>query len=202
MSRRSNNGQQEIRLYDNAVERDRLENLGELYGVINSIECLEKAFAGDYITKEEYKSECTKLLSQYNIMLRDTNIEGFFKKYRINCPLAMARIKEGKPVTIDDAGSTALRIAQVTELFITFLDLLRLNTRDVDQLYPTLSDLHDTINAMTTLPPGNGPKSKVERWYKELSKMNASDTISDEMSREMVFQLDNAYNDLKKMLMS
>lgn len=67
MSRRSNNGLQEIRLYDNAVERDRLENLGELYGVINSIECLEKAFAGDYITKEEYQRECLKLLAQYKV---------------------------------------------------------------------------------------------------------------------------------------
>uniref|UniRef100_A0AC35UAD9 Vacuolar protein sorting-associated protein 28 homolog n=1 Tax=Rhabditophanes sp. KR3021 TaxID=114890 RepID=A0AC35UAD9_9BILA len=197
---RDSSSNQEIRPYDNPAERDKLESLGELYAVINSIECLEKAFAGDYVSKEEYHKECTKLLAQYKLMIGETQIEKFIRKYRVNCPLAIKRVKEGKPVTINDGGSTALRIAQVTELFITFLDLLRLNTRDVDALHPTLSDLNDTIIAMTNLPATCEPKSKVAFWFNELNKMNASDTITDDMAREMVFQLDNAYNILKKML--
>lgn len=58
---------QEIRLYDNIIERDRMENMAELYAVLNALESLEKVFSRDYIPPKEYTAECSKLLVQYKV---------------------------------------------------------------------------------------------------------------------------------------
>lgn len=58
---------QEVRLYDNAAERERLENMENMYSILNSLECLEKVFSRDYIPPKEYTAECSKLLVQYKV---------------------------------------------------------------------------------------------------------------------------------------
>lgn len=58
---------QEVRLYDNHAERERTDNMAELYAILNSLECLEKVFSRDCIKQEEYTSACTKLLNQYRV---------------------------------------------------------------------------------------------------------------------------------------
>jgi hypothetical protein len=44
---------QEVRLGRNATERERYDNMAELYAVINSLECLEKAYIRDCISAKE-----------------------------------------------------------------------------------------------------------------------------------------------------
>lgn len=61
---------QDVRLYENNRERERVDSLSELYAVLKSLECLETLFAGDYINHEEYAGECTKLLRQYKVIVK------------------------------------------------------------------------------------------------------------------------------------
>lgn len=58
---------QEVRLYDNNTERDRIDNMAELYAMINALECLEKVYSRDYVASNEYTAECSKLLVQIKV---------------------------------------------------------------------------------------------------------------------------------------
>lgn len=52
---------QEVRLFENSAERERVDNMAELYAVLISLEHLEKAFSRDYIQPKEYTAECSRV---------------------------------------------------------------------------------------------------------------------------------------------
>lgn len=55
--------------------------------------------------------------------------------HQLDCPLAMERIKEDRPITIkDDKGNLNRCIADVVSLFITVMDKLRLEIRAMDEV--------------------------------------------------------------------
>lgn len=62
-------------------------------------------------------------------------------------------------------GNTLKCIADIVELFITFLDQLKLNIRAVDELFPNLTELLNSINAMSQLPDDFDAKIKVKAWF-------------------------------------
>ncbi|VDK73305.1 unnamed protein product [Onchocerca ochengi] len=194
---------QEVRLYENSMERERVDNMSELYAVLNALECLEKVFSRDCIAAKEYTAECSKLLVQYKVALRlvQCDIDEFVKKYRIECPAALERIREDRPITVkDDKGNTLKCIAEIVEMFITFLDQLKLNVRAVDELFPTLNELNVSINSMITLPDHFDAKLKVIQWHDKLKSMSASEEITDEDARQMIFDLETAYNSFTRFL--
>jgi len=200
----ANNLMQEVRLFENSSERERVDNMSELYAVLNSLECLEKVFSRDYILPKEYTAECSKLLVQYKVALRlseGTNIEEFVKKYRIQCPAALERIREDRPITVrDDKGNALKCIADIVELFITFLDQLKLSIRAVDELFPNLSELHISIQSMSSLPGDFDAKLKVKNWHDKLKGMAASEEISDDIARQMIFEIETAYQEFSRFL--
>jgi len=198
---------EEIRLYRNASERERIDNMSELYAVINSLECLEKVFIRDCISPKEYTGACSKLLVQYKTAFKLVQgsefpkVEEFMKKYRMNCPTALERIKEDRPITIrDDKGNTSKCIADIVSLFITISDHLKLNIHAVDELHPNLNELYASMSAMSSLPNDFEGKIKVKAWLDKLSEMNASDELSEEQARQMAFELDTAYSAFNRFL--
>ena len=55
-------------------------------------------------------------------------VEDFMRKYRMDCPAALVRIKEDRPITVkDDKGNTQKMIADTVALFITSHHKLQLN---------------------------------------------------------------------------
>jgi len=144
---------QEIRLSETITEREKIDNACEVYAVLNTLEFLEKAFARDYISPKEYTAECSKLLVQFNVAKKlleaHMSVEEFIRAYSVKCTAALLRIQEGRPITVrDDKGNKLKCIADIVALFITLLDLLKLNTRAVDELFPTIDDLYDSLNSM------------------------------------------------------
>jgi ESCRT-I complex subunit VPS28 len=93
--------------------------------------------------------------------LHGTNIEEFVRKYRINCPAALERIKEGRPMTM--RGDRVKCVAEIVELFITLLDQINLNIRSVDELFQTLNNLYSALNSMS-LTHNDDIKLKVHKW--------------------------------------
>ena len=72
----------QVRLYRNPREREKIDNLAELFAVINTLQCLEKAYIRDSVKNkvniniqtrlkfkinlcQEYTGNCSKLLVQY-----------------------------------------------------------------------------------------------------------------------------------------
>ncbi|GMT28362.1 hypothetical protein PFISCL1PPCAC_19659 [Pristionchus fissidentatus] len=195
---------QEIRLYENNAEREQMDNLGELFAVLNALEHLEKMFARDYVPHDAYKTECFKLLDQYKVamrVVRGADAESFAQKYRLHCPAALERIRDGRPIEAkDDRGNAYKNIAFIVERFITALDCLRLETREVDELFPNISDLYSAINAMSSLPAEFSGRAKVKKWFDKLSVMAATDAITEDERRQAVLDLEQSYNEFTEFL--
>uniref|UniRef100_A0A1B6EPB6 Vacuolar protein sorting-associated protein 28 homolog n=1 Tax=Cuerna arida TaxID=1464854 RepID=A0A1B6EPB6_9HEMI len=198
---------EDVKLFRNAREREKYDNMADLYAVINTLQNLEKAYIRDCVTPKEYTAACSKLLVQYKAAFKQVqgdefpSIEGFVKKYRLDCPAAMERIKEDRPITIkDDKGNTSKCIADIVSLFITLMDKLRLEIKAMDELHPDLRDLVDTMNRLSLLPSDFDGKRKVAEWLAVLDSMQASDELSETQVRQLIFDLESSYNAFNKLL--
>ncbi|XP_072911362.1 vacuolar protein sorting-associated protein 28 homolog [Hemitrygon akajei] len=200
---------EEVKLYKNAREREKYDNMAELFAVVKTLQALEKTYIKDCVTPTEYTAACSRLLVQYKAAFRQvqgadiTSIDEFCRRYRLDCPLAMERIKEDRPITIkDDKGNLNRCIADIVSLFITVMDKLRLEIRAMDEIQPDLRELMETMNRMSNLPPDFEGKEKVDQWLQKLSAMLASDELDDVQVRQMLFDLESAYNSFNRFLHS
>ncbi|KAI4500583.1 hypothetical protein M0802_004175 [Mischocyttarus mexicanus] len=198
---------EEVKLYKNAREREKHDNQADLYAVVNTLQHLEKAYIRDCVTPKEYTAACSKLLVQYRAAFKQVQsdqfptIDAFARAFRLDCPAALERIKEDRPITIkDDKGNTSKCIADIVSLFITLMDKLRLEIKAMDQLHPDLRDLMDTMNRLSILPSDFDGKEKVSEWLQTLNNMSASDELSDTQVRQLIFDLETSYNAFNKML--
>jgi ESCRT-I complex subunit VPS28 len=68
-----------IELYSSSKERQHYDDLANLFSIITATEHLERAYALDSITQEEYTRECNKLISQFRLAekaaLQGTTVE-------------------------------------------------------------------------------------------------------------------------------
>jgi ESCRT-I complex subunit VPS28 len=110
-------------LYKNARELEKYDNMAELFAVVKTMQALEKAYIKDCVTPNEYTAACSRLLVQYKAAFRQVqgseigSIDEFCRKFRLDCPLAMERIKEDRPITIkDDKGNLNRCIADVVSV--------------------------------------------------------------------------------------
>ncbi|XP_015791645.1 vacuolar protein sorting-associated protein 28 homolog [Tetranychus urticae] len=194
---------EDVRLYRNSREREMYDNLADLYAVVNTLQCLEKAIIKDAVSPKEYDACCEKLLVQYQAAFKQIQdefqtIEAFMKKYRFDCPLALARIKEGKPIALKDDKNKC--IADITSLYITIQDKLRLNYKSTDELQPDLLALLETMNRLSILPPDFEGKTKIQDWLKVFSSMSASDELNDSQVRQLIFDLETGFTGFNKLL--
>lgn len=130
-----------------------------------------------------------------------TTVEAFMKKYRLDCPLAMERIREDRPITIrDDKGNTSKCIADIVSLFITVTDKLRLGMKSTDELQPDVRDLYDTMNRLSLIPSNYEGKQKIREWLDVFASMAASDELSETQVRQFIFDLETGYSSFNKLL--
>jgi len=180
--------------------------MADLYAVINTLQSLEKAYIRDAVLAKEYTATCSKLLVQYKAAFKQVQsefqtVEAFMKKYRLDCPAALERIKEDRPITIkDDKGNTSKCIADIVSLFITIMDKLRLEIRAMDEIHPDLRELTETMTRLSILPEDFEGKEKVQRWLDKLGEMQASEELDDSEVRQMLFDLESAYNGFNRVL--
>uniref|UniRef100_A0A2A4IWJ0 Vacuolar protein sorting-associated protein 28 homolog n=1 Tax=Heliothis virescens TaxID=7102 RepID=A0A2A4IWJ0_HELVI len=198
---------EEVKLYRNAREREKHDNMAELYAVVSTLQHLEKAYMRDCVRAQEYTAACSRLLVQYKVAFKQVqadefpNIEAFVAKYRLDCPAALERIRENKPNLIkDDKGNTNKYIAEIVSLFITLMDKLRLEFRAMDMIQPELRDLRDTMDRLIMLPEDFEGKVKVQEWVDKLSEMSASDELSEGQVRQLLFDLETSYGAFNKFL--
>jgi len=196
---------EEVRLYSTNSERERYESLATLYGIIVALDYLERAYIRDSISAAQYSPACTRLLSQYNTMLRLVSddvpsLEEFMAKYKMDHPAALHRLRVGVPATVEHASEqgggteTAQAVAETTQNFITFMDALRLRLRAKDQLHPLLQELMTGYARFKGSAEWQG-RSRIVGWLITLNSMKASDEITEEQSRQLLFDIDHAYQE-------
>ena len=179
----------------------------ELFAVINTLQNLEKAYIKDLVPAAEYTSQCSKLLVQYKAAFRQVqgrefpDVETFMRKYRLDCPAALERIREQRPISIkDDKGNKSKTIAETVALFITIMDKLRLGIKSMDELYADIKDLSDSLDRLSDLPPDFEGKARVSKWLTTLSGMGAAEELDDAQVRQMTFDLESVYSEFQKTL--
>lgn len=200
---------EEVKLFRHAREREKYDNMADLFALVSTLQNLEKAYIRDCVTPQEYTAACSKLLVQYKVAFKliqgeeFPTIDVFVKKYRLDCPAALERIREDRPITIkDDKGNTSKCIADIVSLFITIMDKLRLGIKAMDELHPELRDLVDTMNRLSIIPESFEGKVKVRTWLETLNSMQASDELSDDQVRQFLFDLESAYSAFNNLLHS
>lgn len=194
---------EEIVLYRSSRERQAYDDQGTLYAIILATEHLERSYARDAITNQEYTTECNKLISQFRLAekaaLKDgMTTESFMELYEMDCPRATERLlRMGVPEPIrqvsNQSGGVAVTVAETVQHFITTMDAVKLEQRAVDELQPLLSDLMDSLTRLPETPNDFEPNRKVKHWLQKLNSMRAIDEIDDDDSRQLYHDLDSAY---------
>ncbi|KAI8816405.1 vacuolar protein sorting-associated [Fimicolochytrium jonesii] len=203
----------EIRLYTNNKEREKYDNMADLYGIIVATEHLERAYIRDAISAQEYTPACLKLIAQYKTALNLVgdwvpDVNAFIKEYQLSCPAATRRLLEiGVPATIEHAttdttgsAGSAKFVAETVQSFITLMDSLKLNYVAVDQIHPQLSDLIQSLNKVPSLPKDYEGKGKIRDWLITLNKMKASEEIDADQVRQLLFDLESALTEFHRSL--
>eukprot|EP00980_Cylindrotheca_fusiformis_P002901 scaffold675_cov103-Cylindrotheca_fusiformis.AAC.12 len=197
--------EEEIVLYQSSRERQAYDDQATLYAIILATEHLERSYARDAITNQEYTTECNKLISQFRLAekaaLKDgMTTETFMEVYEMDCPRATERLlRMGVPEPIrqgganDSSAGVAVTVAETVQHFITTMDAVKLEQRAVDELQPLLSDLMESLTRLPETPNDFEPNRKVKHWLQKLNMMRAVDEIDEDDSRQLYHDLDSAY---------
>lgn len=186
------------------------DNMAELYSIILATEKLEKAYVKDAIRSDDYHNECGKLIAKFKTlysMLSTTvpSIDQFMMDYQLDCPAAKNRlINIGVPATVEFGGKAGNEvqgklIAETVQYFITAMDNLKLNMTSQDQIQPLIQDLFDAIQR-NSLRDFDDHKEKLKRWLIVLNAMSAHEELDDTQVRQLLFDLESAYNSFHRAL--
>ncbi|PNS21635.1 Vacuolar protein sorting-associated protein 28 2 [Sphaceloma murrayae] len=210
------NPDEEVKLATNAAERDLYESLAEIYSIIVTLDALEKAYLKDSIAENEYTETCSRLLKQYKSNLSDENVfkafgdlDSFKDEWGLEVPRATDRLKIGLPATIEapttrhgpqgsGSNAAAAHIVAASEDFITVLDAIKMNMLSKDQLHPFLVDTIQAVNKVTDQEFEN--KGKIVQWLITLNQMRAAEELSMDQAREMLYDIERAYDGFKAVL--
>ena len=188
----------EVKLSNNSQDREKYDNLADLFSILTATEHLERLYIRDAITVQEYTVACQKLIAQYKTavgLLGVGDVEQFMREYGLTCAAAVKRlVTVGVPATIEHGEASgeqnsAKTVAETVQYFITLMDSLKLNYVAVDQIHPQLSDLIQSIHRVS-LPKEYEGKAKIRNWLIVLNKMKASDELSADQVRQLLFDLE------------
>ncbi|XP_014817561.1 PREDICTED: vacuolar protein sorting-associated protein 28 homolog, partial [Calidris pugnax] len=174
---------EEVKLYKNAREREKYDNMAELFAVVKTLQALEKAYIKDCVSPNEYvpRGGFGAVLVVWGQFWWFWGEFGWFW---------------------GGEGSRSPQPFLLSQLFITVMDKLRLEIRAMDEIQPDLRELMETMNRMSHLPPDFEGRQKVNQWLQTLSGMSASDELDDSQVRQMLFDLESAYNAFNRFLHS
>jgi len=195
-----------VKLFSNNREREMYDNMADLYSIIKTTEALEKAYVRDAISADEYKQNCSKLITQFKAAQNLTkdyvpDVRKFMQDYRLDCKAAAKRlIDEQIPLSIHRAEDSARTVAETVQFFITAMDSLKLNMTAVDQIHLLLIELLESLCKISNLSPEWEGKLIIQAWLVQMNKMKASDQLAEDQIRQMLFDLESAYNKFHKSL--
>lgn len=197
----------EVKLSSSRAERFMYDNLGDLFAILVTTEHLETAYVRDAVPADEYARACTKLIAQYKaakVGLKDTvpDIAKFMEDFDVQTPSAYKRLEiSGVPATVEYGGGDSgigkpaeLHVAAAVQHFITTMDSLKLEMVAVDDLHPSLIDLMDSLQKVSGFSNDHVSKVKVNHWLVVMNSMRASDELDPDQVRQLLFDLETAYN--------
>lgn len=101
----------------------------------------------------------------------------------------------GAASSASGSSASAVAVAESVQHFITSMDSLKLNMIAVDQVYPLLADLAAALGRVGGLPPDWTGREKVKKWVSKVHSLPASRELDAEDVRQLLFDLESAYNE-------
>eukprot|EP00002_Diphylleia_rotans_P029514 TRINITY_DN6015_c0_g1_i1.p1 TRINITY_DN6015_c0_g1~~TRINITY_DN6015_c0_g1_i1.p1 ORF type:complete len:213 (-),score=49.04 TRINITY_DN6015_c0_g1_i1:159-797(-) len=199
----------DIRLWTTPAEREQHEIRADIYSIIKTVERLEKAYVRDIVSAENYTKACEKLIAQFKTAthaMPNFDARRFMQEMHMECPAASHRLLvSGVPSTVEHGHETksdksSKYIAESVQHFITAMDSLKLGMKAVDQIFPLLKELMECLNSLSNLPQTYDGKEVVKKWLGIMNKMRASDELAEDQVRQLMFDLENAYNGFHRAL--
>ena len=192
---------QKVELWESKDERDRIEQLSNLYALVKATEHLETAYGNGAVQQIDYERECTQLINQYRVQEKAGiagDVENFFRDYNLKeeCPRAYERLVKNQSPLIAPSGTEtqAAEIAKTVQYFITALDILALNQRAVDEVQPRISDIINSLLRIRSVSPDFEGIVKMRHWLISLNNKKAHIELSEDEVRQLKFDLDSSYS--------
>ncbi|KAK2194476.1 bifunctional Aspartic peptidase domain superfamily/Peptidase family A1 domain/VPS28 [Babesia duncani] len=189
-----------IKQMGDGLKIDKLQ-AADLYSLLYTLEYLERAYIGGFSPIQDYENECSSLLSVCKVLDDATPkiFEDFSMSFGLNYPLALNRIKNGKPAANNNAGSLykgeKLMLIELSEHFITLVDALKLGSITIDELYPLIHELVTCIRTTSSSSEDNKKLSElsfmdnVYKWHTKLGSMQAHEELSSSEARQLRYLL-------------
>jgi len=163
-------------------------------------------------------SQYNAILKQEEVLSLFGSLEQFTTTYQLDAPYAKNRLEVGLPLqepqlTYNGTGNVSITgtadlgagagagtgsnyssraVAEATGNFITCMDAIKLHYRTKEQLHPLFSDLIMSINKVLNNGEFEG-KAKIVEWLIKLNGLGIDESISEQESKTLLFDLDNSY---------
>lgn len=197
----------------NRKEKKRLDDCAHVYALARALEKLERAYVRSAFGDDEYERACVETLRKLEIARNALagdgiwDLDGFLETYGARASSAMRRVEAGVPATMERAGkgqnensNEVKYVAEATHSFITVLDTLKLDFRAKDQVGPALADLASALRNVARAPQDFVGMTSVKRWLAKLETMRASEALSDDEVRELLYEMESAYSEFMRIL--
>ncbi|EON67202.1 hypothetical protein W97_06455 [Coniosporium apollinis CBS 100218] len=197
------------------AETEMHETLADIYGILVTLDKIERAFLKDSISESAYADTCSRLMKQYKAYLSDEatkrafgDLESFKRDFDVNVPLATARLRIGIPATVQGSRQQASGqatgkaapelVMSATENFITLLDAIKIGLLEKDTLHPLLVEVIQAVNQVTDVDFEG--KGKIVQWLIVLNQMGVADKLDENRARELRFDIEQVYRAFKGLL--
>ena len=188
---------QEIQLGTDASEREKYDNLGEVFAVILAMEQVEKAYSQGAIQYEAYITNVTELLGQFKSLWllvgnSYTKVDQFLRDFSLDAPLAQQAIRTNRPTNKKVKTNQGKQVGDITSLYITFINYLELGMTSVADLIEPLDNLNFLIGNFD-IDKNNEAVTLVKKWYDILKSMDAMESLSEEQALKVKIDVQAAH---------
>ncbi len=200
----------ELRAWTAREEREKLEAMATLFGIIKATDRLEALWANGLVPAEEYTPLCRDLIGQFDLAERQLRASGairtvheFCSEYRVRCVRGMMRLEAKVPATAETVhGShsdtqTYSLLMDVGVAFVTALDAIEMNQRTREELWTPIQDISSLLLRIPSLSDDFESTSKMRSWLQTLRDMGVTDELDEDQVRQLKFDLQSSYDALK-----
>ncbi|GAA5858641.1 hypothetical protein JCM5353_006802 [Sporobolomyces roseus] len=155
----------EVRLSSTNADRERLDELATLYGLIVSLDYLERAYVCASVLEVVDSVQISHEIGRRISRIPRSVHAGISPLHRLNIGVpATVEHEDGSHSGASSAGEHSKWVAETTQNFITFMDALKLKLRAKDQLHPLLTDLMSGYTRFKASNEWEG-RPKILHWY-------------------------------------
>ena len=83
---------------------------------------------------------------------------------------------------------------EITKLNISAIDVIALDIKSVDQLFPYIRDIQLSFSSFPNLPPSFVGIATLKRWSDFFQTKQATDELTEQELRQLKFDLENTMN--------